>query len=136
MTTLTQNASLFSKVCLFFCSSFHSWCDETAHFSDEEQPSNDWDEAEPGGVSGLLKIIEMAPSTSLHRFCIPKLAANSVSFSKQSFVKCLLHKTGVSDGPVQLALVLCTFFVQIVRKVGSLGNRKQLIFSPGVLEQS
>ena len=66
-----------------------------ARFSDEEQPSNDWDEAEPEGVSGLLKIVGMAPSTSLRRFCIPKPAANSVSFSKQSFVKCSLHKTDV-----------------------------------------
>ena len=64
MTTLTRDLSFF-KGLPFLCGSFHSWCDETACFSDEEQPSNDWDGAEEG-VAGLLKIVEMAPSTFLY----------------------------------------------------------------------
>jgi len=66
--------------------------------------------------SGLLKIVGMAPFTNLCRFFIMNPAAMSVSISKQSFVKCSLHMTDL--GLVQSALVLCTYFIHIARKVG------------------
>ena len=91
-----------------------------ARFSDEEQPSNDCDEV---SRCGLLKIVGIAPCTSLWYFLL-KRAAYSVSFSKQSLVKCLLHNTDCADGPSQSALVLLTCAIQVAHKVGSLGESK------------
>ena len=81
----------------------------------------------------LGKIVGTASGRCLHFFDMPKVAAMAESTSKESSVKCSLHRTKCFVG-THLARVLLTCFTHLSRSFGSLGNLYKDTRSLGVLE--